>query len=74
MNLSSLHFRNSSLAASVMAKCSCNTELNKIKCLVFNSHSEEDYMSNDSDIEYTHDLTRIQLITSSGSEESGQSG
>jgi hypothetical protein len=43
-----MHFRKSNLAASVMAKCLGNID---VKVLVLNSNSEEEFMSNDSDLE-----------------------
>jgi hypothetical protein len=45
MDLGSLHFRNSNVAASAMTKHSYNIGINKIKMLVSNSDSEE-FMSN----------------------------
>jgi hypothetical protein len=51
MNLGSMQFRKSSLAATAMVKHSCNTVVNRIKILVLNSDSEEEFMSNDSDTE-----------------------
>jgi hypothetical protein len=47
------NFKNSNLAANTMAKCLCNTDVNKIAVLVFNSDSEEEFMLNDYDFEYT---------------------
>jgi hypothetical protein len=52
-------FRNSNLAANTMAKNLCIIGINKIKVLVFNSDSEEEFTSNDSDIECAHDMINI---------------
>jgi hypothetical protein len=52
-----MHFRNSNLAATDMAKHTCNTAVNKMKVLVINSDFDSGKLKlNDSDTECTHDL------------------
>jgi hypothetical protein len=57
IDLSLVHLKLSGVAVSAMAKLSCNISTNKIEKLVSNSDSEEQCISNVSDIECAYDLS-----------------